>query len=197
MNIKNKGNLTSNSRQFVQIYCGGKKREENNGKCKAFCVTRKRSKSIIISTVDSVTLLGTEIDNKLNFEKHVATLFHFIYIYQGNIFLNIYPRIKKVVYIIIIISSCTVFIRSSPLLFELTYVLLQNHCINNGVTNGLNYKKEKSMQTALYGKIKEGREAGGEWLIGAIKHTLPFSCSNTAQDKTKARNAPINEVSGA
>ena len=189
--------MTSNSRQFVQIYCGGKKREENNGKCKAFCVTRKRSKSIIISTVDSVTLLGTEIDNKLNFEKHVATLFHFIYIYQGNIFLNIYPRIKKVIYIIIIISSCTVFIRSSPLLFELTYVFLQNHCINNGVTNGLNYKKEKSMQTALYGKIKEGREAGGEWLIGAIKHTLPFSCSSTAQDKTKARNAPINEVSGA
>ena len=28
----------------------------------------------IISSVDSVTLLGIEIDNKLNFEKHVPTI---------------------------------------------------------------------------------------------------------------------------
>ena len=30
--------------------------------------------SIIISSVDSVTLLGIEIDNQLNFEKHVSTI---------------------------------------------------------------------------------------------------------------------------
>ena len=28
----------------------------------------------IISSVDSVTLLGIEIDNKLNFEEHVSTI---------------------------------------------------------------------------------------------------------------------------
>ena len=50
------------------------------------------------------------------------------------------------------------------------------------------------MQTALYGKIKEGRETGRKWLIGVnTKDTLPFNCSNTTQDKTKARNAPIYE----
>ena len=44
--------------------------------------------SIIVSAVGSVTHLGIEIDNKLNFEKHVSTiqlLFHFIYFYQSNI----------------------------------------------------------------------------------------------------------------
>ena len=35
------------------------------------------NKSIIISSVDSVTHLGTEIDNKLNFEKHVLTIISF------------------------------------------------------------------------------------------------------------------------
>ena len=35
------------------------------------------NKSIIISSVDSVTNLGTEIDNKLNFEKHVSTIISF------------------------------------------------------------------------------------------------------------------------
>ena len=33
--------------------------------------------SIIISSVDSVTLLGIEIDNKLNLEKHVSTIISF------------------------------------------------------------------------------------------------------------------------
>ena len=43
------------------------------------------------------------------------------------------------------------------------------------------------MQTALHGKIKERK---GEWLIGASTQlTLPFNCSNTTQDKTKARKA--------
>ena len=40
------------------------------------------------------------------------------------------------------------------------------------------------MQTTFYGKIKEGR---------ATKHTLPFNCSDTTQDKTKARKAPIDK----
>ena len=42
INVKNS---TSNFRQFVQICCREKEREENNGNCKAFCFTRKRSKS--------------------------------------------------------------------------------------------------------------------------------------------------------
>ena len=77
--------------------------------------------SIIISSVDSVTLSGIEIDNKLNFEKHVSTIISFyiflsrqysvmyiyiyIYICILKMFLNIcffYPRIKKVIYIIIV-----------------------------------------------------------------------------------------------
>ena len=30
------------------------------------------------------------------------------------------------------------------------------------------------MQTALYGKIKEGRETGGEWLTGANTQNIPY-----------------------
>ena len=30
-----------------------------------------------------------------------------------------------------------------------------------------------------------------------IKHTLPFNCTNTTQDKTKARKASIDEGKGA
>ena len=48
--------------------------------------------SIIISSVDSVTLLGIEIDNKLNFEKLVSTIISFyicsllyIYLYIANL----------------------------------------------------------------------------------------------------------------
>ena len=41
--------------------------------------------SKITSSVDSVTLLGIEIDNQLDFKKRVSTLFLFIYFYQGNI----------------------------------------------------------------------------------------------------------------
>ena len=33
--------------------------------------------SMVISSVDSVTLLDIEIDNKLNFEKHVTTIILF------------------------------------------------------------------------------------------------------------------------
>ena len=45
------------------------------------CCDKKESKydlninKSIISFVDSVKLLGIEIDNKLNFEKHVSTIF--------------------------------------------------------------------------------------------------------------------------
>ena len=35
------------------------------------------NKSIIISSVDSVTLSGIEIDNELNFEKHISTIISF------------------------------------------------------------------------------------------------------------------------
>ena len=34
----------------------------------------------MISSVDSVTLLGIETDNKLNFEKHVSTIISFFII---------------------------------------------------------------------------------------------------------------------
>ena len=40
------------------------------------------------------------------------------------------------------------------------------------------------MQTTFYGKIKEGT---------ATKHTLPFNCSDTTQDKRKVRKAPIDK----
>ena len=33
--------------------------------------------SIIISSVESVTLLGIEMDNKLNFQKHVSNIISF------------------------------------------------------------------------------------------------------------------------
>ena len=51
------------------------------------------------------------------------------------------------------------------------------------------------MQTALYGKIKERRERQDvniNW-TEYTKHTLPFNCSNTIQNKTKARKGPIDE----
>ena len=52
------------------------------------------------------------------------------------------------------------------------------------------------MQTALYGKIKERRERDRMSIVNWTehkKHTLPFNCSNTIQDKTKARKGPIDE----
>ena len=47
-------------------------------------------------------------------------------------------------------KSCTIFIRSASLFFELTYMLLQNNCIKNGVTNDLKQKKEKKHAKQLY-----------------------------------------------
>ena len=37
-----------------------------------------------------------------------------------------------------------------------------------------NKRKKKSMQTALYGKIKQSRETGGGWLIGGNTHDITF-----------------------
>ena len=48
------------------------------------------------------------------------------------------------------IEKCTVFIRSTPLFFELVYMLLQNNCKNNGVTNGLKQKKGKKHAKQFY-----------------------------------------------
>ena len=39
--------------------------------------------------------------------------------------------------------------------YELTYILLQNNCINNAVTNGLKYKKEKKDAKQLYMEKQE------------------------------------------
>ena len=71
--------------------------------------------SVIISSVDSVTLLGIEIDNKLNFEKHVSTIISFyifssrqysllhIYLYIVNVFKYLFLLSEnKVIYIVII-----------------------------------------------------------------------------------------------
>ena len=54
-------------------------------------------------------------------------------------------------FILLLYKSCAAFIRFSPSFFELTYMLLQSNCINNG----LKQKKEKRKQPALYGKIKK------------------------------------------
>ena len=56
------------------------------------------------------------------------------------------------------------------------YMLLQNNCINNSVTNGLKHKEEKkTCKTTLYDKIKDRREAGvnGEWLIWVHRKNIP------------------------
>ena len=44
--LTNVENSSSNFRQSVQICCRGEQKEEGNGNCKAFCVTRKCSKVI-------------------------------------------------------------------------------------------------------------------------------------------------------
>ena len=71
--------------------------------------------SVIISSVDSVALLGIEIDNKLNFEKRVSTIISFyifssrqysllhIYLYIVNVFKYLFLLSEnKVIYIVII-----------------------------------------------------------------------------------------------
>ena len=114
-------------------------------------------------------------------------LFHFIYFYQGNLVSCIYICIlsmclnlcffhsKILSYTNYYYKCCTVFIRSSTLFFELTYMLLQNNCINNGVNNGLK---------ALYGEIKERKS---EWLIGANTENMSYLSIVATQLKTKQR----------
>ena len=82
---------------------------------------------------------------------------------------------KILSYTIYYYKCCTVFIRSSTLFFELTYMLLQNNCINNGVNNGLK---------ALYGEIKERKS---EWLIGANTENMSYLSIVATQLKTKQR----------
>ena len=45
--------------------------------------------------------------------------------------------------------------------------------------------KKKSMQTAFYVKIKERREAGGEWLIGGTAKNIPYLSITATQHKTR------------
>ena len=47
--LTNVENSTSNFRQSVKICCREKEKEENNGNCKAFCVTRKRKETMKIA----------------------------------------------------------------------------------------------------------------------------------------------------
>ena len=74
------------------------------------------------------------------------------------------------------------------------------NCINHGINNCSKHKK-KTCKTAWYGKLKEMRETEGEWLSGShtqiIPYPLPFNCNDTAQEKTKACKAPIDEGKGA
>ena len=55
------------------------------------------NKSIIISSVDSATLLGIEIDKQLNFEKHVSSIISFyIFLSSRYSLLYIYLNIVNV-----------------------------------------------------------------------------------------------------
>ena len=50
--LTNVENSATDFCQSVQIFCREEQKEENNGNCKAFCITRKRSDKLI--TVDLV-----------------------------------------------------------------------------------------------------------------------------------------------
>ena len=94
--------------------------------------------SIIISFVDSVTLLVIEVDNKLNFEKLVSTIISFYIFYQGNIIYCVY--ISILLFIFYYIKVVRFSLDHLPCFLSLlTCMLLQKNCINNGVTNGLKY----------------------------------------------------------
>ena len=65
-------------------------------------------------------------------------------------------------------------------------MLLQNNCINNGVTNSLKQNKEKrACKAVLYDKIKERRGTDSEWLIGVHTQNIPYLSTVTTQHKTK------------
>ena len=48
--LTNVENSINNFCQSVQTWCRKEEREENNGNCKTFCVTRKRNKIITLKT---------------------------------------------------------------------------------------------------------------------------------------------------
>ena len=52
-------------------------------------------------------------------------------------------------------------------------MLLQNNCINNGVTNGLKKGKKHATSFTCENKTKE-KETGGEWSIGANTQNIPY-----------------------
>ena len=107
-----------------------------------------------------------------------------------NICFFVHPRINKNLlsyYHYIKMYGFHYFIRSSPSFFELTYMLLQNKCMYN-VTNSFKWKKEKNMQTSLYGKIKEKREVESEWLIGANTQNISYLLIVATQHKTRQRH---------
>ena len=120
--------------------------------------------SIIIWSVDYITLLGIGNDNKLNFEKHLSIIIPFyiflsrqysllyLYLCIVNVFKYLTLSVNKksyshYYYIKDVRFSLDPLPHSSSLL--LTYILLQNNCINNGVTNGLKFKKKKNFSEFL------------------------------------------------
>ena len=77
------------------------------------------------------------------------------------------------------------------LFFEITFILLQINCINNGINNGIKQKKKKACKTVLYKReelyIKEKRETEGEWLITVHTQNIPYLSTVTTQDKIRQR----------
>ena len=75
-------------------------------------------------------------------------------------------------------------------------LLLQNNCINNGVTNDQNNRNKKACKTASYGKTKERRErqrvkiSRGECTYETY-FIFQLKQHNTRQ--CKARKTPIDE----
>ena len=69
--------------------------------------------------------------------------------------------------------------------FELTHILLQNNCINNGVTNGLKQKKEKKHAKQLYIVKQEKRN-----LLRLIKMPTHF-LNKTCKEKSKTEKVNI------
>ena len=124
---------------------------------------------IILHTYTSITLLGIGIDNKLNFEKHLSIIipcyiflsrqYSLLYLYLCivNVFkyltLSVNKKSYSHYYIKDVRFSLDPLPRSSS--FLLTYILLQNNCINNGVTNGLKFKKKKNFPSFSYFSIWE------------------------------------------
>ena len=64
-------------------------------------------------------------------------------------------------------------------------LLLQNNCINNGVTNYWNKRNKKSMENSFISLNKrEERETKGAWLIRVQIQNVPYLSIVTTQHKT-------------